>query len=135
MGSGNNSHGSHVGSASILLIFAVLSIISFATLTLVNSKADYNLSDNLAERQRMYYEACHKGNAFVAAVNSGYETGEENGIMKESIPITDNQTLDIAIRSNSANNSTNSDNSADIIQWQIVNHSNFSYDTTLPVAR
>ena len=127
--------GSHIGSASILLIFTVLSIISFATLTLVNSKADYNLSDNLAERQRIYYEACHKGNAFVAAVNSGYETGMEDGIMRESIPITDNQTLEIAIRSNSANNTSNLDNSADIIQWQIVNHSNFSYDTTLPVAR
>ena len=134
MGS-ENSHGSHVGSASILLIFAVLSIISFATLTLVNSKADYNLSNNLAERQKIYYDACHKGNAFVAAVNSGYETDSDDGIIKESIPITDNQSLDIAIMLNSVNNSTNSDNSANIIQWEIVNHSDFSYDTTLPVAR
>ncbi len=50
----NESSGSHVGTASILLIFTVLSIISFATLTLVNSKADYNLSNNLAERQKSY---------------------------------------------------------------------------------
>ena len=127
------SHGAHVGSASILLIFTVLAIVSFAALAMVNSKADYNLSNNLRERQKTYYEACHKGNAFVAAVNSGYQERAEDGIIKESIPITDNQSLDIAIMSNSTNNSFNSDNTNGIVQWQIVTHSNFDYDTTLPV--
>ena len=129
------SGGSHIGSASILLIFTVLSIISFATLTLVNSKADYNLSNNLTERQKIYYEACHKGNAFVAAINSGYSPEGENCIMKESIPITDNQSLDVALKQNSANNSTNSDNTYAVIQWQIVNHGDFNYDSTLPVLK
>ncbi len=131
----NHAQGSHVGSASILLIFTVLSIISFATLTLVNSKADYNLSNNLAQRQKLYYEACHKGNAFVAAVSSGYENGEMDGIIKESIPLTDNQSLDIAIMIKSVNNSLNSDNNNGIIQWQIVNHQDFEYNTTLPVMK
>ena len=63
--------GINVGSASILLIFTVLSLVSFATLTLVNSKADYNLSQNLAERQSAYYNACHSANAYIAAINSG----------------------------------------------------------------
>ena len=133
MSSSGRSSGAHVGSASILLIFTVLAIISFATLAMINSKADYNLSNNLSERQKTYYEACHKGNAFVAAVNSGYEVGAQDGIIKESIPITDNQSLDIAIMLNSANNSLNSDNNHGIIQWQIVTQSNFDYDTTLPV--
>ncbi len=123
---------SSVGSASILLIFTVLCLISFATLTLVNSKADYNLSKNLAARQKAYYEACHKGNAFVAAVNSGYEDDLEEH--KESIPITDTQTLDITIMSNSSKKIFNSDNSCSIIQWQIVNHDDSEYDYTLPVA-
>ncbi len=126
---------SHVGSASILLIFTVMSLICFAALTLVNSKADYNLSDNLAKRQLQYYEACHKGNAFVASVNSGYDNGEENGIIKESIPISDNQSLDIAIMTNSANNSVNSNNNNGIIQWQIVNNGDYVYDYSLPVMR
>ncbi len=133
--SSERSQGSHVGTASILLIFTVLSIISFATLTLVNSKADYNLSSNLEARQKAYYEACHRGNAFVAAVNSGYEKGSEDGIIKESIPINDNQSLDIAITTNNSNKSLNSDNNNSVIQWQIVNHSDFSYDTPLPVMK
>jgi hypothetical protein len=117
------------------LIFTVLSIISFATLTLVNSKADYNLSNNLAERQKSYYSACHQGNAFVAAVNSGFETGAENGIIRESVPISDNQSLDIALIINSAKNSLNLDNSENILQWQVVNNGDYSYDTTLPVMK
>ncbi len=124
---------SSVGSASILLIFTVLCLISFATLTLVNSKADYNLSKNLAARQKAYYEACHKGNAFVAAVNSGYEDDLEEH--KESIPITDTQTLDITIMSNSSKKIFNSDNSCSIIQWQIVNHDDLEYDYSLPVSK
>ena len=126
---------SSVGSASILLIFTVLCLISFATLTLVNSRADYKLSSDLAERQTAYYEACHKGNAFIAAVNSGYDREGEKDIHKESIPITDNQSLDIALQPNSTNNSTNSDNTYAIIQWQIVNHGDFNYDSTLPVLK
>ncbi len=125
--------GINVGSASILLIFTVLSLVSFATLTLVNSKADYNLSQNLAERQSAYYSACHKGYAFIAAVNSGYEASEENGVIEESIPITDNQSLDITLMSNIGNNSVNSSNKYTISQWQIVNYADNDYDYTLPV--
>lgn len=125
--------GINVGSASILLIFTVLSLVSFATLTLVNSKADYNLSQNLAERQSAYYNACHSANAYIAAINSGYEVSEENGIIKKSIPITDNQSLDIALMSNIENNSVNSANKYTITQWQIVNHADSDYDYTLPV--
>ncbi len=123
----------HVGSSSILLIFTVLSLISFSALTMVNSKADYNLSSKLAERQVAYYTACHQGNAFVAAVNSGYTTEGKDGIMKESIPITDNQSLDITLIPNLTNNMGNSNNSYIITQWKIVNYENDGYDYTLPV--
>ena len=127
--------GAHVGTASILLIFAVLSLISFATLALVNSKADYKLSRNLADRQIKYYEACHRGNAFIAAVNSGYTTTDQDGIMRESILITDNQSLNIALISNNTENSFKSTENFRVIQWQIVNHGDSEYDYTLPVFR
>ncbi|MBR4667364.1 MAG: hypothetical protein IKO76_01255 [Butyrivibrio sp.] len=125
--------GANVGSASILLIFTVLSLISFATLTLVNSKADYNLSTNLANRQSAYYKACHSGQAFVAAVNSGYKDEEHQNIAQKSIPITDNQTLDISIAVNNSNNSENLIKKYTITQWQIVNNADEEYDYSLPV--
>ena len=128
-------HGINIGTASILLVFSVLCLISFATLTLVNAKADYTLSKNLSDRQLAYYKACHKGNAFVAAVNSGYDNGKTGAIMKESIPITDKQSLDIAIIVNSSKKTFNSNNTCSIIQWQVVNHDNTEYDYTLPVLK
>ena len=123
------NHGNGIGSASILLIFTVLSLVSFATLTLMNSRADYKLTTNLAERQTDYYRACHEGYAFVAAVNSGYTLQGDDGIMKESIPITDNQSLDITIIQNSSDNSE----IFAITQWQIVVKADSDYDYTLPV--
>ena len=127
------SQGVNAGSASILLIFTVLSLVSFSALTLVNSKADYNLSNKLAQRQEAYYRACHEGNAFVAAVYSGYESDMSDGIIKKSIPITDNQSLDITLMSNIGNNSLNSGNIYTISQWQIVNYDDEDYDYSLPV--
>ena len=128
-------HGINIGTASILLVFSVLCLIAFATLTLVNAKADYNLSKNLSDRQLAYYEACHKGNAFVTAVNSGYRKGISGDIMKESIPLTDKQSLEIAIIANSAKKSFNSNNTCSIIQWQVVNHDDTEYDYSLPVMK
>lgn len=129
----NGFGGSHVGSASILLIFTVLSLVSFATLTMASSKADYNLSSKLIERHEAYQKACHRGNAFIAAVNSGYETEAVNGIIEESIPINDNQSLEIAIMQNNLNNSEHLDNTTKIVRWQIVNITDFEYNNTLPV--
>ena len=131
--SAKRKRGANVGSASILLIFTVLSLISFATLSLVNSKADYNLSTNLAERQNSYYAACHVGQAFVAAVNSGYNSGTDGDTITESVPITDNQSLDIAIIQKSSDNLYNSANKYTITQWQIINNAGDDYDYSLSV--
>ncbi len=129
----NKKQGIHVGTASILLIFTVLSLISFATLALINSRADYNLSNKLAERQSLYYEACHKGNAFIAAINSGYDYPEEDGIIKESIPITDNQSLDITLTLTEESDLSVNGSKFVVTQWQIVNQGDFEYDYSLPV--
>lgn len=126
--------GSHIGSASIMLIFTVLTMVSFAALSLSSSRADYNLSKKLLDRQQAYTKASHEGNAFVAAVNSGYNFGAEDDIIRKSIPISDNQSLNIAIMTKKTDNSENSEN-LPIIQWKIVNTRVYDYDTTLPVMR
>lgn len=131
----NDFHISHVGSASILLIFTVLSLVSFAVLSLSSASADYRLSENLAKRQLMYYEACHRGNAFVAAVNSGYSEGETNGIIEKSIPFTDNQTLDIAITAGTSGHAAEGEMVCTVTKWKVVSHADYDYDTPLPVMK
>ena len=56
----------HAGTASILLVFVTLCLISFAVLSLVNATADLRLSQKIAERNTAYYEAVTEAEQFVA---------------------------------------------------------------------
>lgn len=46
----------NIGLSSILLIFVVLCLVSFAILSLVSANADKKLSIKMLERNRIYYE-------------------------------------------------------------------------------
>ena len=106
----NSINSTHIGAASIMLIFMVLGLISFSTLTFVNSRADFVLSSKIRQRSDSYYDACHNANAFIARTGSSLKksymlsssedafynmVGAEN--FSESFPINDTQTLDITI--------------------------------------
>ncbi|WP_026524113.1 MULTISPECIES: hypothetical protein [unclassified Butyrivibrio] len=106
----NSINSTHIGAASIMLIFMVLGLISFATLTLVNSRADFVLSSKMKQRCNSYYDACHEANAFIARTgssltNSYMLSSSEDAFynmvgaesFSESFPINDTQTLDITI--------------------------------------
>lgn len=56
----------NVGSSSILLIFVILCLISFATLSIVSANADARLSRRVVERTTAYYEACNLAQANIA---------------------------------------------------------------------
>lgn len=60
----------NVGSSSILLIFVILCLISFATLSIVSANADAKLSRRVAERTTAYYEACNQAQADIARIDS-----------------------------------------------------------------
>ena len=47
----------NVGSSSILIIFVVLCLVSFAALSIVSANADYKLSNKVTQRTTSYYEA------------------------------------------------------------------------------
>jgi len=101
--------GINVGTSSIMLIFVILCLVSFATLSIVSAKVDYDLSKKLAERTTTYYSACNEGEEFLIyfdnelrnAYNSSTDeidyfnkVGTKKGF---SIEISDYQTLDIQI--------------------------------------
>lgn len=73
----NNPHnkqklslGLNVGSSSILLIFVLLCLISFATLSIISAKADSKLSHKVLERTTAYYNACNEAEKALAGVDN-----------------------------------------------------------------
>lgn len=101
--------GMHIGSSSIMLIFVILCLISFAVLSIVSAHADSKLTRKVLERTTAYYEACNDAEAALAGVDNtlqniyaSSETEEDYfktvGHSKSyAIPISELQTLQVTI--------------------------------------
>ena len=48
-----------IGGALIVVMFVILCIVTFATLSLVSANAEYKLSEKTASRTTEYYNACN----------------------------------------------------------------------------
>lgn len=101
--------GVNIGSASILLIFVILCLVSFAVLSIVSANADNKLTQKVLDRTTAYYEACNSAEASLAAVDdtlrniyhSSADTDSYFRMVGHSksyaIPISDLQTLQVTI--------------------------------------
>lgn len=61
--------GISVGGASILMVFMVLSLATFATLTLTSANADYNLSQRNQQAVLQYYQADGQGEEMLGQID------------------------------------------------------------------
>ncbi|MCR4902474.1 MAG: hypothetical protein K6A23_06425 [Butyrivibrio sp.] len=118
--------GTHVGASSILLIMMVLSLISFSTLAIVNAHADYNLTNNLAQRELNYYQAAHNANAWIASMDTA-----NSSVSYKAFPISDIQNLEVTIE---PEEDSKDFKNVKITQWQIITDTDVEYDNSLPVA-
>ena len=101
--------GMNIGSASILLIFVILCLVSFATLSIVSANADSRLSEKVLERTSAYYKACNEAERNLAGVDKTlqeiYQTSENEAAYFATvghnksyvIPVSDLQTLQVTI--------------------------------------
>ncbi len=69
-----NSFGLNIGSSSILVIFILLCLITFATLSLVSANADYKLSKRIAARTDSYYAANNKAQEMLRVMDEAMQT-------------------------------------------------------------
>lgn len=70
----------NIGSSSLLVIFLILCLVTFAILSLSSAKSDYTFSERLAEHKKAYYEASARAEDIVAEIDSIlYETAHEVG--------------------------------------------------------
>lgn len=126
----------HVGASSVLLIFMVISLVSFATLSMVNSSADNRLTQKLEEKNTAYYKAVHEANAYLAATDNMLSEGGnlEGESQTKSFEINDSQSLVVTIILN--DNPEAYGRYYTVTQWQIVSEdSSDEYDVTLPVLK
>lgn len=73
MSNKRKSYGVNIGSSSILLIFVILCLVSFAVLSIVSAQTDYKLSCKLAERTTKYYEANNEVESYLRDLQASLE--------------------------------------------------------------
>jgi len=79
-----NSTGINIGSSSILMIFVVLCLVAFSSLSIVSANSDYLLSQKLAQKTTAYYEACNLAENSLASIDETLQTCYNSSDSKES---------------------------------------------------
>ena len=83
-----NSMGSNIGTPSILLIFILLCLVSFAALSIVSANSDYKLSEKVLTRSSAYYEACNKAEESLALLDETLQDLYQTGISADEFYLT-----------------------------------------------
>ncbi len=136
--------GANVGSSSILLIFVILCLISFATLSLVSANADWKLNRKIMDRTTSYYNACNQAEAQIAELDrqcreaylassseAGYFAAVEDLKSRFAVPISDTQQLEVEV--GFLYPQEEEDPFYRITSWKVSNIQDFEYHSTLPV--
>lgn len=63
----------NIGSSSLLIVFLVLCLATFAILSLSSAKSDYTLSERLADHKSQYYEASAKAETVLGEIDAVLE--------------------------------------------------------------
>lgn len=66
----SDSFGINVGISSLLLVFVILCLVSFATLSLVSANANKKLNDKVISRTESYYNACNEANERLSNIDA-----------------------------------------------------------------
>lgn len=137
------NYGISIGSASILVIFVILCLVSFATLSIVSANADYKLSSKVLNRTDAYYTACNQAEAQLAQIDQTLHnvyhsaSDQENyfsivGTSKNFvIPISDLQALEVSV--DFLYPETDNDVLYSVRSFKVIVNKELDYDSTLPV--
>ena len=121
----------NIGSASILLVFVILCLVSFAVLSIVSANADSKLSTRVLERTTAYYTACNQAEQSLAGMDHTlrhiYESSDSEEAYFASvghgksyvIPISNLQSLQVTIEI--LYPGTAEDSFYKITAWQVLN--------------
>lgn len=135
--------GVNVGSSSILVIFVILCLVSFAALSSVSANSDYRLSKKMADRELAYYNACNEAyealssidialyNAYLSAPDADSYFAQVGTGKSYTYPVSDIQSLQVTI--NILYPGTPSSPCYEIAEWRVVTTGTLEYQDSLPV--
>lgn len=134
-----NKSGIGVGSASIVLIFAVLCLTIFTLITYMSANTEMALANAEAELVKSYYEADTlaeriidelvsgaSGNVLGAEIKSEWDWDMLADITEFSCPMSERKELYVKI-------ALYEDNSYDILSWRMRDAGEWETDAALPV--
>lgn len=133
----------NIGISSMLFIFIILCIVSFAVLSLASAQSDYRLSKKVYDHTKAYSEACNEAEERIANTDATLKALYETGIsrtgyfdkvgkkMAFSIPVSTILTLEVELKINYPENS--GDCFYEITRWELVTDGSLEYDESLPV--
>ena len=140
----NKTHaGINIGSSSILMIFVILCLVSFAALSIVSAHADYKLSNKIADRTRNYYEACNQAeehlrdlDTVLHEIYASVETSEDYYAQAGSeqsfiIQMSDLQSLQVMV--SILYPTAKTDPYYSITSWQVITTGSLEYKDSLNV--
>lgn len=121
----------NIGSSSLLIIFLILSLVTFAILSLSGAKSDYSFSQRLANHKTAYYEASNRAERILGQIDEALAANEtldgqqlegialqaEEGIITFSVPMEENQALLVELE---VNDYTKDETYYTIKTWQII---------------
>ena len=103
----SSSFGVNIGTSSLLLVFVILCLISFATLSIVSADADKKLGDKVIERTSGYYNACNEANERLMTIDETLRLAYDSGLSRDEyyaqvgenisfcVPVSDIQSLQV----------------------------------------
>lgn len=124
----------NMGITSILVIFILLSLAVFATLSLVTAYSDYQLSQKNADRVTAYYNAKNEGEAFLAQADELLIRQHEAGVtsaksISHSIEFAEDVQLNIELKTTPPEKA--GDTYYTITKWTVENTREWVGDTSL----
>lgn len=132
-----------LGSSILLLVFVIVSLVSFAVLSLSSAITDKKLTAQISEKNSSYYQACNLAEEYLAQIDSNLQTAYESSISEEgfyelvstgsdfSIPVSDFQELYVSVTYTYPQKE--GDTFYTIDEWKLVNTTTPEIDNTLPL--
>lgn len=79
----NQSSFTAIGSSSLLVVFLVLCLATFAILSLSSAKSDYSFTERLSAHKSSYYDACSKAEVILGNIDRLLEQTYKSGSMSQ----------------------------------------------------